>query len=473
MKIPGRQPAGDRRDFLSLWKATGIMAGLQVLPAGLGNSYPAPESPQRFAGWGRAKRILFLFASGGPSHIDTFDMKPEAPEEIRGSFGSIQTPIPGFRVCEHLPRLSRSIRHACVFRAMSHDDADHGTACYLTLTGRFHPQKSGNPPPRPEDMPNLASVYSRLRPHPALPFSAAHLNGPLLTPIEPGPGQGIAQLPGWTRPAELGNPLESASRLHLGTTMPSVRVDGRRTLLSQLDQSRRAIEARDSSWNQHQERAYQLLEKPAFRAALDFNRENPATLNRYGPHRMGRGCLLARRLLEAGVPWVTVFLNHSVRGQDDHPLEPEWFGWDTHNDIFQAMREVLLPRLDQSLSALLEDLHQRGLLEDTLVVCAGEFGRAPRVAVERSFVGISPGRKHWPGAYTILAAGAGITPGSVVGQTDRQGGQVVSAKASPADLMATVFACLGVNPDTRITDTLGKEFSACPGIPIQSMWSGT
>lgn len=473
MKIPGRQPAVDRRDFFSLWKATGILAGLQVLPSGPGNLNAAPESLARFPGWARAKRVLFLFASGGPSHIDTLDMKPDAPQEIRGAFGSIQTALPGYRVCEHLPRLSRAIRLACVFRGMSHDDADHGTACYLTLTGRFHPQKSSNPPPRPEDMPTLAAVYSRLHPQPTLPFSAAHVNGPLLTPIEPGPGQGIAQLPGWARPAELGNPLESASRLHLGATMPAVRVDGRRTLLSHLEQTLRAGDAGHHSWNEYQERAYQLLEKPAFRAALDFQGERQATLDRYGAHRMGRGCLLARRLLEAGLPWVTVFLNHSVRGQDDHPLEPEWFGWDTHNDIFQAMREVLLPRLDQSISTLLEDLDQRGLLKDTLVVCAGEFGRAPRVAVERSFAGTSPGRKHWPAAYTILAAGAGITPGSVVGQTDRQGGQVLSAKAGPADLMATVFACLGVNPDTRITDNLGKEFSACPGIPIQSLWSGT
>ncbi len=472
MMIPRRQPTGDRRGFLSLWKSTGIVAGLQSLASRHPRLEAALDRPPGFGGWARAKRVLFLFASGGPSHIDTLDMKPDAPEEIRGAFGSIQTAIPGYRVCEHLPRLSRSIRHACVFRGMSHDDADHGTACYLTLTGRFHPQKSGNPPPRPEDMPALTAVYSRLRPHSSLPFSAAHLNGPLLTPIEPGPGQGLGQLPGWTRPAELGNPLDSASRLQLGPTIPSVRVDGRRTLLAHLEQSLRGRDAVQKPWDDYQERAYQLLDKPAFRTALDLQEERPSTLDRYGAHRMGRGCLLARRLLEAGVPWVTVFLNHSVRGQDDHPLEPEWFGWDTHNDIFQAMRQILLPRLDQALSALLEDLNQRGLLDDTLVVCAGEFGRAPRVALERSFAGSSPGRKHWPAAYTILAAGAGITPGSVVGQTDRQGGQVLSAKAGPGDLMATVFAALGVDPETRVTDTLGKEFSACPGTPIQALWSG-
>ena len=169
---------------------------------------------------------------------------------------------------------------------------------------------------------------------------------------------------------------------------------------------------------------------------------------------------------------MTVFLNHSVRGQDDHPNEPEWYGWDTHNDIFQSMRDVLLPRFDQAISALMEDLGQRGLLKDTLVICAGEFGRAPLVAAERTFAGTSPGRKHWPTAYTILAAGAGISQGSVIGQTDRHGGQVLSNRANPKDLMATVFASLGVNPETRITDTLGKEFSAIEGMPIGSWWSG-
>jgi hypothetical protein len=471
MKIPMRQRPVDRRDFMALWSVPGIAAGFQALA---GTPFTSPETAplQGFSGWNRAKRVLFLFVSGGPSHIDSLDMKPEAPEEVRGAFRTIQTVIPGYRICEHLPLLSKALHHCCIFRSMSHDDSDHGTACYLTLTGRFHPQKSGNPPPRAEDAPVLAAVYSRLRQHATLPFSAAHVNGPLLTPIEPGPGQGISQLPGWTRPAELGNPLESFHRLPLLRTMPSVRVDGRRVLVENLERTRDKQNLQGSPWSQQQARAYQLLDQPTFRKALNWEEENAKTLALYGRHRMGRGCLLGRRLLEAGVPWVTVFLNHSVRGQDDHPKEPDWYGWDTHNDIFQAMREFLLPRLDQSLSTLLEDLHQRGLLKDTLVICAGEFGRAPLVAVERNFAGVSPGRKHWPAAYSVLVAGAGTARGAVVGQTDRHGGQVLSGKATPSDMMATVLASLGVEPDSRITDTLGKEFSACEGKPLDSWWRG-
>lgn len=473
MKSPVRRIPVDRRGFFAHWGATGIFAGATLSGSSGIKGAPA-QGVNNFPGWNRAKRVLFLFAAGGPSHIDTLDMKPDAPREVRGAFDSIQTGIPGYRVCEHLPLFSRLADKFCIFRSMSHDDADHGTACFLTLTGRFHPQKSGNPPPRPEDPPTLSAVYSRVKPNSTpLPFSAAHVNGPLLTPIEPGPGQGIAQLPGWTRPADLGNPFECAKKFHLNSPIPSVRVDGRRILLGQIDQLRRQYDnAGALSWDQQQSRAYQLLDQPGFRAALDCQTEDATTLARFGNHRMGRGCLLGRRLLEAGVPWVTVFLNHSVRGQDDHPNEPEWYGWDTHNDIFQSMRDVLLPRFDQAISALVEDLGQRGLLKDTLVICAGEFGRAPLVAPERTFAGTSPGRKHWPAAYTILAAGAGISQGSVIGQTDRHGGQVLSNRANPKDLMATVFACLGVNPDTRITDTLGKEFSAIEGVPIGSWWSG-
>src|SRR6185437_15573394 len=171
--------------------------------------------------------------------------------------------------------------------------------------------------------------------------------------------------------------------------------------------------------------------------------------DRYGRHRSGQACLLARRLVEAGVPLITVMWNHSARGQDKSPDDPESFGWDTHNDIFATLRNNLLPRFDQSFSALLDDLDRRGLLDETLVVCMGEFGRAPRVALEAKFAGQSPGRKHWANTYSIVLAGAGVTRGAVFGRSDSIAGYAVADRVGPCDVAATIFAALGVDPATE------------------------
>jgi hypothetical protein len=175
---------------------------------------------------------------------------------------------------------------------------------------------------------------------------------------------------------------------------------------------------------------------------------------------------LARRLVEAGVPWITVFFNHNIRGQDDHPELADEYGWDTHNDIFVTMRELLLPSFDHSFSALLEDLEARGLLKDTLVVCMGEFGRAPLVAVERSFKGRSPGRKHWAQCYSVVLAGAGIRRGAVYGASDRHGAYPQANPVTPGDLAATLFHALGIPADTQFTDLTNRPHRATSGNPV-------
>lgn len=179
---------------------------------------------------------------------------------------------------------------------------------------------------------------------------------------------------------------------------------------------------------------------------------------------------MARRLVEAGVPLVTVMWNHSIRGQDRTPDLTDQYGWDTHNDIFEALKIHLLPRFDESFSALLEDMHERGLLEETLVICLGEFGRAPLVAAEPRFAGNSPGRKHWASVYSIVLAGAGVTPGSIYGASDRFAGQPVSGKSGPNDLAATIFWALGIDPAGHYRDAVDRPYPIATGQPMLGLW---
>ena len=217
-------------------------------------------------------------------------------------------------------------------------------------------------------------------------------------------------------------------------------------------------------------------EQFALPEAVDLSGESAATLTAYGldqddTRATGRICLLARRLVEAGVPWLTVFFNHGIRGQDAAPTETDEYGWDTHNDIFEAMRDHLLPRFDLGFSALLEDLEQRGLLETTLVVCLGEFGRAPLVALEPRFDGSSPGRKHWAACYSIVLAGAGITPGAIYGASDKMGAYPSLNPVSPGDLLATMYSALGINHTDHFHDLANRPVPLTTGQPIKGLFA--
>jgi hypothetical protein len=205
--------------------------------------------------------------------------------------------------------------------------------------------------------------------------------------------------------------------------------------------------------------------------AFDLSAEPENVRRRYGRNRSGQACLLARRLAQAGVPLITVIWNHQSRGQDNDPDNDESYGWDTHNDIFDALRDRLLPRFDQSFSALLEDLESRGMLDETLVICMGEFGRAPIVALEPRFAGASPGRKHWAAAYSVLMAGAGVARGKVVGKTDRQGAYPASESFGPWDMAATIFSALGVDPSGHYLDPLQRPYQISKGTPIRAAYS--
>lgn len=459
-----------RREWLNMTSG----AGLAFLGEVLRQRSASADEGARGAGFGRAKSVLVVLASGGQSQLETFDPRPDAPLEVRGQFGAIESSVPGTFLCEHLPRLAKLAHRYAIVKSMSHEDLDHGSALYLTLTGQYHQRLSSNPPPRETDHPFFGSVLEQVRPRSKFLRTSVLVNGPALVPFEPGPGQ-FAGL--------LGRRFDSLIIGDMTTDQPAVpgleRLDEmnaerqaiRRQLLNQLEPIGPQAAQPAIDMQTLYQQAYEMLDRPAARQALDLDVEPARVRDRYGRHRPGQACLLARRLIEAEVPLVTVVWNHSNRGQDKYPDEEEQFGWDTHNDIFDVMGNSLLPRFDQSFSALLEDLDQRGLLTTTLVVCLGEFGRAPLVAIESKFKGASPGRKHWAAAYSIVLAGAGVRGGSTVGATDRHAAYPISTKYGPWDVTATIFHALGIDPAGHFYDSSNRPYPISSGQPIAALYS--
>ncbi|MBC7856360.1 MAG: DUF1501 domain-containing protein, partial [Pirellulaceae bacterium] len=363
-----------------------------------------------------------------------------------------------------------------VVRSMSHEDLDHGSAVYLALTGHYHARRSGNPPIAPNDAPTYGAILRRLSKGGRL-ADAVHLNAPALVPFIPSPGQYAGLLGRAYEPLVVGNVAESAGAipgLALTDDVPTVRMSSRLSLKESLDHSLETLSKNERAIdiNRLYGQAYQMLSSPQARDAFNLDAEPARIRDRYGRHRSGQALLMARRLVEAGVPYINVTWNHSNRGQDKDPQDTDVCGWDTHNDIFDVMQNQLLPRFDESFSALMEDLDQRGLLEQTLVVCMGEFGRAPRIALEKKFAGATPGRKHWATVYSIVVAGAGVKRGSIVGSSDRLGGEPTSERYGPWDVSATMFSALGIDPHGTYADAFGRPFVITEGRPIAALYHG-
>jgi hypothetical protein len=438
-------------------------------------SQPGKEKIQ-LPGFAKAKSVILIYASGGQSQLEMWDPKPNAPLDVRGEFSSIGTAIPGVRFGEHMPRLAAMADRYTIVRSMSHEDLDHGSATYLALTGRYHSRRSSNPAPAPNDFPTFGAVLKQVRPAHRFPYDAVHVNGPALVPFEVSPGQNNGFLPRDVDPLVVGdvaNGPVALPGLSSQAELPVVRLRARQKLKDTLDTYRRKLadDQRSLDLSGLYRQALEILSSPRCRDAFDLDAESPALRDRYGRHRSGQACLLARRLVEAGTPLVTVMWNHSNRGQDRDPTDTDVYGWDTHNDIFFALREHLLPRFDASFSTLLEDLDSRGLLATTLVICMGEFGRAPRVALEKNFAGSSPGRKHWSSVYSIVAAGAGVGRGHVVGASDRHSAEPVTKRFGPWDVAATMFSALGINPHGHFVDALQRPFPITIGNPIGELYT--
>ena len=427
----------------------------------------------------RVNSCIFIFYYGGPSHIDTFDMKPDAPSEVRGSFKSIPTSVPGLHICEHLPNTARIMHKVAVVRSMQHRMHSHDSASYISLTGHTPPQGDNqNFAAFPGAFPCYGACLNfshRDRPiqvpHTSLPFvmnnnvqSAGQTSGFLGKNYEPLLIQGDSAT--LTYAAGLPN---------LGEGMTRKRFFQRATLRRALDD---LVAWPDSSpsMNVYYERALDLLGSDTVRDALDVHRESVQTRERYGhgpageafnddPHSKigselaicrnlrGFNLLLARRLVETGIPFVNVY-DYKQQGKN----------WDTHTKNFEYHKDYLLPPADQAFAALIEDLDQRGLLDTTLVVALGEFGRTPRVNKDA-------GRDHWPDCYTALLAGGPIKGGYIHGASDRVGAYPESEPVSPADLAATIFTLFGVPPSTTVHDQGGRPYRISSGKPVVDLFA--
>ena len=400
---------------------------------------------------------------GGPSQLDTFDMKPNMPAEVRGEFDPIPTAVPGMQICEHFTDLAKLTDKVALVRSLTHDDAAHLSSAHTVLTGHLPPvNKSDAEPPSDRDTPHLGSVLAKLRPttgglppfitmpwlayHPAAPGGKApgqnggflgHGFDPLL--IEGDPSQ-----PDWKVPA-----------LTLNDGVTADRLSHRRRLLESIERQRRALDeaATLSDLDTQQQQAFGLLGSSDVRRAFDIHREPDAVRDRYGRHIHGQCVLLARRLVEHGVPFVSVNWH-----QDKNPF------WDTHGDNFNKLKNSLIPPADQALAALLGDLEERGLLEETLIVWVGEFGRRPQITAANA------GREHHPHCYSSLLAGGGIRGGTIYGSSDRGASYPIDNPVSPHDLTATMMHALGVPPKAQLRDQSGRPRWVYDGKPIVELF---
>ncbi len=459
--------------------------GMSVLGLGLSDYFRLHEvqaAPTRDRSFGQAKACILLFLYGSPSQLELADQKPDAPIEIRGELGSIRSTLPGCDVCELLPTASRVMDRMTVVRSMTHPHPIHGVAYATTgvsnidvpmelnpRDGRHHPYigsavdflwrnnivaRSGNGGRIPDNI--------------ALPFQfSSHRVGEVPRAGPYGAFLGNAYNPLWTEfqgratkvavktlrderfeevEPYVGISNDSifalASSTNLGTGLTLDRLDQRRSLLQQFDQARWQNDAAPQNLDRYREMAYSLIGSDRIHRALDIAREPMPMRESYGMTIFGQACLSARRLVEAGSKFVSVFW-------DEYGLAGS--GWDTHWDHYSRMRNELMPGFDLALAGLINDLDQRGMLDDTLVMVLSEHGRTPRINNARG-----GGRDHWSQAYTTLFAGGGIARGRVVGRTDRHGATVTERPVSPKDVLATAYHLLGIDPHTLLADRTGR-----------------
>lgn len=428
---------------------------------------PVPLTPDSF---GRAKACILLFMWGGPAHQDTWDLKPEAPAEIRGEFLPISTNVPGIQICEHFPRLAQRVDQLAIVRSMTHTDVNHTTSTHYLLTGQ-------PPPPGGDlrgDWPHMGAVLARLgrgtEPLPPFVSMRPKLENTVPRFVE----QSHGQFAGWLGQAHDPLTIDSdpsradyrVGEFVLPDEISTVRLHDRRLLLHEIDRQRRKIAQTSSleAMDRHYRRAFDLLNSTTGRAAFDLDQEPAEIRDRYGRNPHGQSVLQARRLVERGVPLVTVFWpNDGIKNVSVY--------WDTHSRNFVDLKDRLMPPADIAFSTLLDDLEQRGLLDETLVVWTGEFGRTPRVGQRNSDAGAGrDGRDHWPNCFTTVLAGGGIRGGQVYGSSDRHAAYPASDAVHPVNLVATVYHALGVPPELTLPDQQGRPLVVCPGNAVSPLF---
>ncbi len=424
----------------------------------------APTTPRRKV----AKSTIMIWLSGGASHIDTWDMKPDAPAEYRGVFKPAATSAPAIQLCEHLPHLAKQAHHLAVVRSLGdhgRGTGDHHAGYYYGLTGHapdrtFH-QLLNARTPYPTDWPSLASVVALKRPpHPHLP-SAVTLPQKEDAPEYTRPGQFAARLGIEYDPVFVDGfrdrPLDfSVPALSLRGDIPAERLTDRRTLLNAIDAAQRLTEGSAASrdYGKHQRKAFTLLASRQTKAAFDLRAEPEKVRERYGSGINGMTMLMARRLVEAGVPYVTVFWKGS---EEVNKLCKSGGGWDTHGNNFNCLKDRLLPEFDRPFATLLDDLHQRGLLETTLVLVTSEMGRKPKIGDPRSNGAYGAGRDHWTACQSVLLAGGGVRGGQVFGTTDKRAEYPSDNPVAPEHVARTVFHAMGID-DLHAVDREARPF---------------
>ncbi len=433
-----------------------------------------------------ARSVIFVFLSGGLAQHESFDPKPDAPEGIRGEFRSIATGIPGVQICEHLPLLAQRTHLWSMVRSLTHGSNEHSAAHHIMLTGRSDLPIGFNPSrPQSTDWPSISAVVgamaaprNNLPPSVVLPERLIHNTGRVIpgqfagtmgprkepwfidaAPLEP---SAYGAFPEYEfdhqdRPLSQRRQQFAVPDLALPESLGAARLSGRLGLLDFIDRRRAGLEqsADAGRFDARRQAAVSMLTDPSVRRAFDLADADPRQLDRYGRNAFGWSLLMARRLVEAGVSLVQVNLGNNET-------------WDTHGNAFPHLKDRLLPPMDRSVSALLDDLHACGLLESTLVVMAGEFGRTPRISLLPSAYKL-PGRDHWGRVQSVLLAGGGVVGGRVIGSSDRNGGEPASEPHPPENLAATIYRALGIPPLAAWKDELDRPHRVYHGAPIAAL----
>ena len=458
------RPSMDRRAFLTAstmgLASLGFRGGVQAT-TGSSSASPTLAKP--------AKSTVLFFLCGGSSHIDMWDMKPQAPLEYRGEFKSIRTRGDDIVLCEHLPLLARQAHRFAMIHGVTDGGratGDHHAGYYYNLTGHApdvtFKQQGNDRRPYPEDWPYMGSVVAMKRPpHPSLPSLITLPHKPSKLPFTR-PGQFAGRIGMEFDPFFLNGSFDeplnfAAPTISMSGGMSAARMQDRKSLLAAMNEARRELdhEMMVQNYARQQERAFDLLSSSSTANAFDIQSEPLSLRERYGQDINGMSLLMARRMVEAGVPFVTVFWK-----EDESTAKQckSAGGWDTHGDNFNCLRQYLLPKFDRSFSAFLEDLSSRGLLDETLVLVTSEMGRMPKIGDRRSGGSAGAGRDHWTACMSVLMAGAGIRGGMAVGETDARGEYPKDRPIYPEDITKTVYYAMGID-NLEAHDRLGRAYN--------------
>jgi hypothetical protein len=474
-----------RRDFLvaSSSVLAGLPLGLSNLASGIAMDGTPTQAPpnQSDSKTPKAKSVILFFLCGGASHVDTWDMKPDAPLEYRGPFQSIATSASGIRLCEHLPLVAQQAHHLAIVRSVgaSVSTNDHHAGYYYNLTGHV-PDPTflslGNDRrPYADDWPFMGCVVGAKVPqHPDLPNVVTLPHKPSKAPYTR-PGQFAAKLGVEYDPlyvdGSLDKPLQfQAPSLALTGDTTAGQLQSRTELLQRMNRAQRDLDrvARQSHWTKQQERSMQLLLSSGTTRAFDLESEPVSVRESYGSTVNAMSLLLARRMVEAGVPFITIFWKENEAIADACKSEG---AWDTHGNNFECLKKHLLPEFDRGFAALLADLHQRGLLEQTLVMVTSEMGRKPKIGDPRSGGTSGAGRDHWTHCQSVLLAGGGVRGGQAYGTTDRYGEYPADNPVTPADIAKSVYHAVGID-NLQATDNQGRPYQLLDeGKPIQALFA--